>query len=163
MKRQHGPLPPVHCDDGFPTPGPSRNGTDSLPPPRESNRAFVCELGVAVNPTRTVCSVSPHFTSDVSIEDWDALFCAVKTRLRRAALGQPAATDDKHALETIGRLRAGVLDCVAALDQLHASLSHELVRYGQVEREFQALKAEVIESRKRLVDSEALRDRRTGP
>ena len=66
---------------------------------------------------------------DIAFEDWDDLFAAVIQRLRGIGAQLPAATagspvedpDDRLAL-----LRASVLDCVSALDQLHTSLKLEL-------------------------------------
>ncbi len=49
---------------------------------------------------------------DLSIEDWDELFKAVQARLRLTA---EAATD-------AARLKTVVLECVDALDSLHAAL-----------------------------------------
>lgn len=61
------------------------------------------------------------------IADWEHLFNAVKARLRQAGEAQPTAS----AAGANGRaasLQAVVLESVAALDQLHAMLAHELGR-----------------------------------
>ena len=60
--------------------------------------------------------------ADVSIEDWDALLCAVKDRLRQTvggSLSQPM-------IGSAVPVRASVLECVEALDQLHSALKHVL-------------------------------------
>ncbi|MGJ7497691.1 hypothetical protein ACSFA8_21790 [Variovorax sp. RT4R15] len=57
-------------------------------------------------------------------EDWDALFLAVTARMRRTA--QPALTlcaSPEH--KTVADMRAVVLECVEALEQLHAALACE--------------------------------------
>ena len=68
---------------------------------------------------------------DIAFEDWDDLFAAVIQRLRGIGAQLPAATagspvegpDDRLAL-----VRASVLDCASALDQLHTSMKLELAR-----------------------------------
>jgi hypothetical protein len=65
--------------------------------------------------------------SNQLIDDLDAMFCAVKTRLRHIGEGSvepPAAT----AIEANDRLCRGVLECVSALDQLHVMLAQEVDR-----------------------------------
>jgi hypothetical protein len=70
----------------------------------------------------------PHRPSLIAIEDWDALFCAVQTQLKRAVgeqLGILPLTP-AHSTELAATLvQATVLDCVGALDQLHAALKQE--------------------------------------
>jgi GGDEF domain-containing protein len=63
--------------------------------------------------------------ADVAMEDWDALFSAVKSRLRLTVRGLVGALPGSDELEHAARVQAGVLDCVAALDQLHATLLHQ--------------------------------------
>lgn len=65
-----------------------------------------------------------YVASDVSIADWDDLFRAVTARL--ALLFDRPATAAESA-----RIRAGVLECVQALDQLRTTMTHELVRRHQ--------------------------------
>lgn len=71
-----------------------------------------------------VATVSPS----VAIDDWDTLFTAVKDRL--TLMGQPldatgAEPPTANALELV---RAGVLECVQALDQLHRTARDELAK-----------------------------------
>lgn len=70
----------------------------------------------------------PTASADVAIGDWDALFRAVKDRLRATAGTLSAAATEPAAQGAPGRARASVLECVAALDQLHLTLTHELDR-----------------------------------
>ena len=73
----------------------------------------------------------PATTNDVAVCDWDALFSAVKDRLRasvceRGRAGSGPWTDPSAA--PLERLCADVLDCVQALDQLQDTMRHELDR-----------------------------------
>ncbi|MEO8120697.1 MAG: hypothetical protein ABI606_15430 [Rhodoferax sp.] len=65
---------------------------------------------------------------DIAIEDWDDLMCAVKTRLRRIADETSAAMPERQGQDLVGRIRASVLECVEALDQLHTAQQHETSR-----------------------------------
>ena len=64
----------------------------------------------------------------IAIEDWDALFLAVKTRL--TLIGQPQDTPEAHTpyAELLQQTRASVLECVEALDQLHVIARDELAK-----------------------------------
>lgn len=59
---------------------------------------------------------------DLSVDEWDLLFDAVRERLRLTAGECPAAQPGAHAHDPVGRIQASVLECVEALDQLHALL-----------------------------------------
>jgi hypothetical protein len=61
---------------------------------------------------------------------WDELFNAVCARLELLA---------QHSAEP--PLQAGVLECVAALEQLHASFRDERARHGQQARDIMALRS----------------------
>lgn len=61
-------------------------------------------------------------SADVAIDDWDDLFDAVKARLRLAVSESRRGTG--------ASFQASVLECAAALDQLHAMMRHELGRAG---------------------------------
>ncbi len=83
--------------------------------------------------------------SDTLIDDLDTMFCAVKARLQSIGEGsvEPAATT---AIEANNRLCRGVLECVSALDQLHAMLAEEVERRHVLElflNEAQAVLARV--------------------
>jgi len=59
-------------------------------------------------------------SADVAIDDWVALFCAVKDRLRQA-VGESL----NHSMNgSAMQVRTDVLECVEALDQLHSTLKH---------------------------------------
>ncbi len=64
----------------------------------------------------------------IAIEDWDVLFTAVKTRLALAAQPQanPATQSTAADAAQVERICATVLDCVAALEQLHMTVRDEL-------------------------------------
>jgi hypothetical protein len=67
----------------------------------------------------------------VPVEDWDALFSAVKARLTQ--IGQPLDPPGPPGAEsptanTLQHVRAAVLECVQALDQLHILALEEFAR-----------------------------------
>lgn len=69
---------------------------------------------------------------DITIEDWDALFGAVEARLRMT-VGEPlAAPTGAHAHDAAVGVQTIVLECVAALEQLHTALTHERGRREQL-------------------------------
>src|SRR5487761_2595213 len=70
----------------------------------------------------------PAASADVAIGDWDVLFRAVTDRLRATAGALSVAASDPAARDAPGRSQADVLECVAALEQLHLTLTHELDR-----------------------------------
>jgi hypothetical protein len=64
----------------------------------------------------------------ISTEDWDSLFLAVETRLRQAVgeqLRPLPAMSGNSAVLAASLIQAIVLDCVDALDQLHAVLKQD--------------------------------------
>lgn len=64
----------------------------------------------------------------MDVADWDALYNAVKTRLRHVVGEQLGVQPDvpEHAASLSASLvQAVVLDCVSALDQLHTALQQE--------------------------------------
>ena len=67
-----------------------------------------------------------HLT--VNTADWDSLFDAVSVRLIRTVgedLQNPPNVPLHSAALTASLIQAVVLDCVGALDQLHAALKQE--------------------------------------
>lgn len=78
---------------------------------------------------------------NIPVEDWDILFRAVEERLTRMVDERHAATDHSGMHDMRGSARETVLECVAALDQLHAALAHERARYHQLERDMRELQA----------------------
>ena len=72
---------------------------------------------------------SPRFPSlpaAVAIGDWDDLLGAVKARLRLIVGEVRARTIEPPVRDLVAWVQDRVLECVAALDQLHTTLAHEL-------------------------------------
>ena len=69
-------------------------------------------------------TAAPRAAADVAMGDWDALFDAVTARLAALAAQSGAWIFRPH-----------VLECVAALEQLHASLTHERAHSRRLELE----------------------------
>jgi diguanylate cyclase (GGDEF)-like protein len=99
----------------------------------------------------------PHTRiSTVALADWDILFSAVKSRLRRtvgaggsgAAELQPGSPASEH-------VSASVLECVAALDQLQATLKQELDRCAQVSEQLFDAQTRLAQARVELAGTQA--------
>lgn len=71
---------------------------------------------------------TPDDSSDIAICDWDDLLRAVKDRLAKIVAEPPLAASVTELQRTASQVRADVLECVAALDQLQRSLSHDTAR-----------------------------------
>jgi hypothetical protein len=82
-----------------------------------------------------------ELSTDCGTGDWDALFDAVKVRLRTIA-GDPIASS-----------RTGVLECVEALEQLHIMLAQERAGRNRTEQEFFGAQASLTEAFAELVDN----------
>jgi hypothetical protein len=65
----------------------------------------------------------PDESADVAIQDLDILFAAVTARLRSLAEPWPG-----NAATEAARIRSSILECVQALEQLHATAMHEVSR-----------------------------------
>ena len=74
-------------------------------------------------------ALESSFSQDVAMADWSELFHAIKTRLKSAASVVPAAPPGAPGNMGTAELRDVVLECVAALNNLHCTLDHELARY----------------------------------
>ena len=83
---------------------------------------------------RAPCCAPSNASADVALVDWDDLFRAVKARLRLAVDDWIAATTEQQLHATAGHLRATVIECVSALDQLHLTLTRAGRRRHQIER-----------------------------
>jgi hypothetical protein len=77
-------------------------------------------------------AVTPHAPYDahlaIEVEDWDVLFEAVKTTLRRIVgeqLGDLPEVPAHSAALSASLVQAVVLDCVGSLDRLHIALRQE--------------------------------------
>lgn len=86
--------------------------------------------GVRANAAPLSNAVLPRSRSDIVIEDWDDLFDAVTARLR-SVIAERHATSAESPSPEADRIRVNVLECVEALDQLHAALKEELGRSPQ--------------------------------
>lgn len=94
-------------------------------------------------------------TGDVAIGDWDDLLNAVKTRLR-LSVGEPIeGKSTPRSDETPDRVRSSVLECVAALDHLHTTLTHELGRCRQLKMEVLSAQAALAQARTELAGTRA--------
>jgi hypothetical protein len=82
-------------------------------------------IGTRANETPLTNALLPGARSDTVIEDWDELFDAVTARLRLITAERLAATTGSPSDEA-DRIRARVLECAEALEQLHAALKDEL-------------------------------------
>ena len=61
----------------------------------------------------------------ISTEDWDIMFRAVQLRLAEAVGQRSASSFSPQTGEVAGRIQAVVLECVAAMAQLHSALAHQ--------------------------------------
>jgi hypothetical protein len=83
-------------------------------------------LHVLLPPTMPIsAAVAPP---DIAIEDWDILMGAVKARLKRTVGESPVAAPQPRRDDEARCVQSSVLECVAALDQLHMAMTHELDR-----------------------------------
>ena len=71
--------------------------------------------------------------ADVAVEDWDVMYGAVTARLRAAVGAHRHAPALSNTEDTTLRLRADVIECVVALELLHATLVHEVGRRRRLE------------------------------
>ncbi len=78
--------------------------------------------------TARASAVAGSASSDVSMQDWDILFDAVAQRLKSTVDYCSDATPRKRHDSWL-HIRADVLECVEALDQLHRTASHEFARH----------------------------------
>lgn len=78
---------------------------------------------------------------EIEIVDWDALFRAVEERLRRTVAERPARSGGPY--DPVGRIQHIVLDCVEALDLLHAALAAERARALHLESQVMRLRGNV--------------------
>jgi len=125
----------------------------TTPWPRE--RANGADIGSEADGVPLGHKPLPDLSSDVAVRDWDALLGAVKERLRLTVgerLGE-AAEPQVHA--TVGRIQASVLECVAALEQLQKTLTHELGRRRQFEMEAFDARTALAQARAELVGTKA--------
>ncbi|HEY8707983.1 MAG TPA: GGDEF domain-containing protein [Burkholderiaceae bacterium] len=92
----------------------------------------------------------PDARPDIAIEHWDDLFSAVTARLRRVVGERSQRLSEAQGRGADGQVRTGVLECAEALDQLQATLRHELGRRPRLE-------IEVFDARTALAQARAER------
>lgn len=115
---------------------------------RPRGDAKVNDLGVGSSAPALVPAAPPNLSTDIAMEDWDDLFCAVKARLRLSVGERVAAAPEAPVNDAGDRVRASVLECVEALDQLQATQRHELARR-------QRLELQVLDARTALAQARA--------
>lgn len=92
---------------------------------------------------------------DIAIGDWDELLSAVKARLERI-VGEPPDTGLEPPLhDAAGGARSSVLECVAALDQLQTTLTHELGRCLQLDQQVFDVQTALAQARAELRGTQA--------
>ncbi len=89
----------------------------------------------------------PQPPSPWPAQDWDALFDAVRSRLRSSAESCHEAADAAHNRDW---LRGQVLDCVAALTQLHAQVAQERAAQKRMARELEQVEEALARARQEL-------------
>ena len=88
---------------------------------------------------------------DVSIEDWDTLFSAVKARLRQGADGVAHGRQDAPSVE----INSPMEQCAEALDQLHMTMLHQIGRSRALEAQLFAAQSALTFLRGELADTQA--------
>lgn len=97
----------------------------------------------------------PDLTPHIAVEDWDDLLCAITARLRMT-VGEPLAErPESQEPDTVSRVRACVLECVEALDQLHTAQKQELSRHQRLELEVFDARTALAQARAELVGIQA--------
>lgn len=108
----------------------SDNGTAALEVLRDWAKGDGSESRLAQQPEAQ--AETPARPLEISAEDWDVLFRAVETRLA-SSVGEPAAAPiGSQAHDAAALVRSTVLECVAALHQLHMSLGLERDRHDSL-------------------------------
>ena len=99
-------------------------------------------------------SPPPFLPSDFATQDLDDLLSAVKARLSRT-VGEPLATlPEFQANGDARQIQANVLECVAALDQLHMTLRHEFSRRQQLEMDAFDARTALAQARAELLGTQ---------
>ena len=76
-----------------------------------------------------------NVAGEIPVTDWDLLLNAIKARLLSTAGDALADLPEPMRQQSIHQIQAGMVDCVAALDQLHLSLSKELAKRQHLKQE----------------------------
>lgn len=72
--------------------------------------------------------------ADIAAEDWELLFGAVLVRLQLTVDDDPGGVLPGGRVAPHCRIQSTVVECIAALEQLHAALAHEARRRLQLEQ-----------------------------
>ncbi len=91
---------------------------------------------------------------DVDMVDMDTLLSAVKARLC-LCVGTPPETDLAAHPDAARRVQVSVLECVAALDQLQATLRNELARCHHLELAVLDANSALAQARAELAGTQA--------
>lgn len=117
----------AHPAGGWP---PERRGSFTRQAGRaqaEADTSAVASVTFDPAPAGSFCGADSG-SSDVAISDWDELFSAVEARLTATVGELFAVLPETSASVSANRIRISVLECVAALHQLHSTVTHELAR-----------------------------------
>jgi diguanylate cyclase len=87
--------------------------------------------------------------------DWDLLFGAIKARLTLLVGGESTPRQAAAGNELPDWIRDNVLECVGALDLLHAALKHERAQLSQLEQEVTEAQETLARARAELVGTQA--------
>ena len=112
----------------------------------ESSALWIVEAG----------HVAAALPTDAAIPGyWDDPFRAVTARLRLIAGAASPSGAAARLHDAAHGLQADVLECADALDQLHATLLHEIERCRHIERDAAACRAALAQARGELARSRA--------
>lgn len=154
---------PERKNTGFTAVGPHSPGQTAVPIPVPVDKAAVAFLNACSVPLMQIGTLtllnSPglrptlktHPPSDIAIEDCDILFNAVKARLSLTVGERLVTTPELQRLAISSQVQTSVLECMAALDQLHMTLMNELGRRQHLELEVFDAKAALAQARAELV------------
>ena len=123
-------------------------------PPAANNAHALQSLADAAAAVPAPQPLLPDPSSDVAFGDWNDLFSAVKSRLT-TSVGELSALAEPQARGKADQIRASVLECVGALDQLQTTLTHETARRQQLELEVFEAQTAVALAHAELVGTQA--------
>lgn len=135
------------------------NSEDAAPRPKASPAKVGCGMperpigGALASPV--VHPLLPELSADLASGDWDVLFNAVKARIRSTVGDGPLLLCEPPTHDTAARVRARVLECVAALDQLHTMLTEERARRRQLESDVFEVRAALAKTLAELAGTQA--------
>lgn len=112
---------------------------------------------VALRPPANRPSNAPSVSGlkNIPIQDWSDLLSAVKARLRLTVGDRSPAMTSSQAWDAARRIQASVLECVAALDQLHATVCHEVGLRRKLELEVFDAQTALAQALAELVGAQA--------